>query len=143
MRSWVWAFLLTIATLFPAIPALSAARKQHTVALGKWLSVKWAVGPEEDRVFTLKVRPLYVDERLKEYVTGEPHEVTERLFVVRRAFRLNDQLPEDKDKKLPRWHWEHSGWLLVDRVTGRVSLLNLPLFDASQSAAAWFRDYAG
>ena len=32
---------------------------------------------------------------IKEYVVGSAHEVTDRLFVVRRAFRINDALPED------------------------------------------------
>ncbi len=41
----------------------------------------------------MKVRALYVDGKLKEFVTGEMHEVTDRLFVVRRAYRLNNNLP--------------------------------------------------
>jgi hypothetical protein len=31
--------------------------------------------------------------------------------------------------------------MLVDRVTGRVSPINLPEFDAFYSAASWYRDY--
>jgi len=80
-----------------------------------------------------------VDGRVKEYVLGQPHEVTDRLFVVRRAFRVNDSLPEDSGS--PRWQWQRGGWLLVDRTTGRVSALNLPEFDAYYSAASWYRDY--
>jgi len=38
------------------------------------------------KLLDLKVRPLFVDTRLKEYTTGTPHELTDRLFVVRRAF---------------------------------------------------------
>ncbi len=67
---------------------------------------------------TLKVRALVVDGRVKEYVMGAPHEVTDRLFVVRRVFRVNDSLPEDA---APRWQWQRGGWLLVDRLTGRIS----------------------
>ena len=44
------------------------------------------------KLLELKVRPLFVDTRLKEYTTGTPHELTDRLFVVRRAFRVNDTL---------------------------------------------------
>jgi len=79
-----------------------------------------------------------VDGRVKEYVIGSPHEVTDRLFVVRRAFRVNDSLPQDSG---PRWQWQRGGWLLVDRTTGRVSPINLPEFDAFYSAANWYRDY--
>jgi hypothetical protein len=76
---------------------------------------------------------------LKEYVLGAPHEVTDRLFVVRRVFRVNDSLPEDAG---PRWQWQRGGWLLVDRVTGRISPINLPEFDTFYSAVSWYRDYA-
>ena len=41
----------------------------------------------------------------------------------------------------PRWQWQRGGWLLVDRLTGRVSPINLPEFDAFYSAASWYRDY--
>ena len=32
-------------------------------------------------------------------------------------------------------------WLPVDRLTGRVSQLNLPEFDPFYSTASWYRDY--
>lgn len=86
----------------------------------------------------LKVRPLFVDTRLKEYTTGNPHELTDRLFVVRRAFRINDALPAEN---AARWQWQRGGWLLVDRLTGRISQLNLPEFDPYYSTASWYRDY--
>jgi hypothetical protein len=88
----------------------------------------------------LEIRGLYVDTPLKEYTTGAPHEVTDRLFVVRCVFRLNDTLP-DGTGPTPRWQWERGGWLLVDRVTGRVSQINLPEFDPFYSTASWYRDY--
>jgi hypothetical protein len=88
----------------------------------------------------LKIRPLYVDTRLKEYTTSVPHEVTDRLFVARRAFRLNDALPEE-DGATPRWQWQRSGWILVDRATGRVTQITLPEFDALYSTTSWYRDY--
>ena len=69
---------------------------------------------------------------------GPPHEITERLFVVRRMFRVNDGLADDST---PRWQWQRGGWLLVDRVTGRISPVNLPEFDVIYSPATWYRDY--
>ena len=101
------------------------------------MSVPWvpdSSGPPR----TLKVRPLLVDTRVKEYVLGPAHDVTDRLFVVRRVFRVNDSLPEDST---PRWQWQRGGWLIVDRVSGRLSPMNLPEFDAFYSAASWYRDY--
>lgn len=86
----------------------------------------------------MKVRALVIDGRVKEYALGMPHEVTERLFVVRRAFRVNDSLPEDSG---PRWQWQRGGWLLVDRFTGHASPITLPEFDVFYSAASWYRDY--
>ena len=65
----------------------------------------------------LKIRPLLVDGAVKEWTTGDAHDVTERSFVVRRVFRLNDSLPGDK---LGHWVWQRGPWLLVDRVTGHV-----------------------
>jgi hypothetical protein len=87
----------------------------------------------------VKVRPLLVDGRVKEYTLGLAHEVTERQFVVQRAFRLNDSLPEDSG--VPRWQWQRGGWLLVDRWTGHISAINLAEFDGIYSAASWYRDY--
>ena len=86
----------------------------------------------------MKVQALIVDGRIKEYVVGSPHEVTERLFVVRRAFRVNDSLA---DEATARWQWQRGGWLLVDRTTGRISAINLPEYDAFYSVASWYRDY--
>ena len=86
----------------------------------------------------IKVRALIVDGRVKEYVLGPPHEVTDRLFVVRRVFRVNDGLPEET---APRWQWQRGGWLLVDRGSGRISPVNLPEFDALYSSTSWYRDY--
>lgn len=116
----------------------AAATKVHVIALGKWMAVQWAGGGAEGNPVTLKIRPLVVDGRVKEYVLGVPHEVTDRLFVVRRVFRVNDSLPEDS---APRWEWQRGGWMLVDRGTGHVSAVNLPGFDAFYSAASWYRDY--
>ena len=119
----------------------AAGAKVHVITFGKWTSVQWlpATSIENGKPQTIKVRSLIVDGRIKEYVLGSPHEVTERLFVVRRAFRVNDSLP---DESAPRWQWQRGGWLLVDRMTGRVSAINLPDYDAFFSDVSWYRDYA-
>jgi hypothetical protein len=81
----------------------------------------------------------FVDTRLREFPVGLPHDVTGRLFVVRRVFRWNDNLPEQASST-PRWQPERGGWRLVDRVTGRDTQIILPEFDRFYSAASWYRD---
>jgi hypothetical protein len=117
-----------------------AAPKQRVVALGKWTMVKLMVGEDERTALDLKVRPLLVDGQAKEFTTGLPHEVTDRTFVVQRVFRLNDSLPQEMTPA--RWRWERGGWLLINRVTGKVQQIPLPEFDPYYSAVGWFRDYA-
>lgn len=134
MRRVLLPFLLLL--LVPA-----ALARTHNIAFGKVLSVKLFVGPAEDKTQEMKVRALYVDGKLREFTTGEAHDVTDQTFVVRRAFRVNDVLPED-GRKLPSWKWQRGGWLLVDRASGRVVRLELPDFDPYYSSASWFRDYA-
>jgi len=115
----------------------SGTAKVHVIVWGRWIAVQWA-GGADGKSATIKIRPLIVDGRVKEFVLGAPHEVTDRLFVVRRVFRVNDGLPEDS---APRWEWQRGGWMLVDRVTGHISAVNLQEFDAFYSAASWYRDY--
>lgn len=86
------------------------------------------------------MRAIYVDTHLKEFTVGLPHEVTDRLFVVQRAFRLNDSLPTALISPA-RWQWQRGGWMLVDRSSGHISQLNLPEFDSYHSVANWYRDY--
>jgi hypothetical protein len=120
---------------------LSAASKPHFVGFGSPQSVKLFVGPSEDRTMDLTVRALYVDTKLKEFTTSKPHDVTDREFVVRRAFRINDALPDDPHKS-PKWIWQLGGWLLVNRSSGKITLLKLPDFDPFYSEVSWYRDYA-
>ena len=117
-----------------------AFARQHQITWGKWLPVKWFVGPTDDKVQPMNVRVLYVDGHVKDFTTGQPQDITDQLFVVRRAYRLNDQLPEDANK-VPHWKWQRAGWLLVNRDSGRVSELKLPEFDPFYSVASWYRDY--
>lgn len=121
--------------------AASAFARQHTVAFGKPMPVKLFVGPSESKTQDITVRALYVDGSLREFTTGDAHDVTDRVFVVRRAFRVNDVLPDD-EKKVPAWKWQRGGWLMVERGSGHVTRLSLPDFDPYYSNAAWFRDYA-
>ena len=133
---------LLLCALFAArLPA--AAGKVHTVTLGAVRRVPYT--PAEatpdtrtEEATSLKVRPLFVDEKQKEWTVGDIHDVTDRSFVIRRALRLNDSLPAEA----PRWTWQPGPWLLVDRITGHITALHLPDFDAEVSKAVWFRDYA-
>jgi len=127
-----------------AIP-ISALRtpKVHTVALGPSKRVPYSAafdpagaqpGDKE-----LRVRPLLVDDKIKDWTTGEMHAVTERSFTVRRAIRLNDALPGEKGD---RWIWQRGPWLLVDRSNGHYTALKLPDYDPAVSQVVWYRDYA-
>ncbi|HLW84548.1 MAG TPA: hypothetical protein VKR60_04985 [Candidatus Sulfotelmatobacter sp.] len=117
----------------------AATAKTHVITFGKWMPVKLLGANGDNQAQTLKVRPLMVDGRIKEYTLGSAHEVTERLVVVQRAFRLNDSLPEEPGA--PHWQWQRGGWLLVDRSTGHVSAIHLAEFDSDYSVASWYRDY--
>jgi hypothetical protein len=128
--------LVSVLACVAAVGAM-AASKPHVITFGKWIAAKWPDATGQ-KFLDLKVRPLLVDTRLKEYTTGLPHELTDRLFVVRRVFRINDALPAES---AARWQWQRGGWLLVDRLTGRISQLNLPEFDPYYSTASWYRDY--
>ena len=121
-----------------------AAPKVHTVALGPVRRVPYVAADvareaKEDEAGTLRIRALTVDGVLREWTTGEPHSVTDRSFTTRRVLHVNDALPGDK---AGRWVWQPGPWILVDRVSGRVTALHLPEFDASVSEVAWYRDYA-
>lgn len=141
MKHW---FVATIA-LFVALPALTAAapRKGHSVVLGAARRVAYSqtgdpagAASQENE---LKIRALLVDGAVREWTTGEAHDVTDRSFVVRRAIRINDTLPGDR---LGKWVWQRGPWLVVDRVTGRIAPLRMPDYDPAVSQVAWFRDYA-
>jgi hypothetical protein len=140
--------LITTLAFLPISPRFAEAAappKVHVVALGTVKKVPY-MPPESASIAgkpadpqMLKVRPLMVDGRQKEWTTGDAHDVTDRSFTVRRALRLNDALPGDA---AARWSWQPGPWLLVDRTTGHITALHLPDFDAEVSEAVWFRDYA-
>src|SRR4051812_7104225 len=122
-----------------AMMAVGASAKTHVISFGKTANVQWFVTPEKSQ--PIAVRPLYVDGKLREFTTGDVHEVNDSAFVVRRAYRINDYLPED-EKKVPNWKWQRGDWLLVNRRTGNVAAINLPDFDPFYSVVSWYRDYA-
>jgi hypothetical protein len=117
-----------------------AVAKPHVTAFGKWISVPMPGGNGDEKPVTVRVRPLLVDTRVKELTLGPVHDITDRLFVVQRAFRVNDSLPME-NAPAPQWRWQRGGWLMVDRVSGRVSTINLPEFDVDYSRVSWYRDY--
>jgi hypothetical protein len=122
----------------------AAAAKPHVVSLGPMKRVPYippdaTAAEQTEDATTLKVRPLLVDGRQKEWTTGEAHDVTDRSFTIRRVLRLNDALPGES---VAHWIWQPGPWLLIDRSTGHVTALHLPDFDPLVSQAVWFRDYA-
>ena len=148
--------LVLAAILVAALVASAAPRKAHSVVLGAVKKVTYTTAgapagaaPSENE---LKVRALLVDGVLKEWTTGDAHDVTDRSFVVRRVLRLNDALPSDMAKPADKpgekpapaashWVWQRGPWLLVDRATGHVIALKLPDYDPGVSQVSWFRDY--
>ena len=128
---------------FPLGTAAAKPPKVHSVTLGPARRVPYTP-PEatpdsksEDST-TLRIRSLVVDGNQKEWTLGEVHDVPDRTFVVRRALRINDSLPDES----PRWTWQPGSWLMVDRSTGHITALHLPAYDPQVSDVVWFRDYA-
>src|SRR5271170_3544131 len=87
----------------------AATAKVHTVVFGAVRRVPYSAagdpagntGEEKE----LKVRPLLVDGKVKEWTTGDSHDVTDRSVAIRRALRINDALPEDPVDKAEHWVW--------------------------------------
>jgi hypothetical protein len=137
------AVVMTVVALFGgAAVVLAAPRKGHTVFLGAARKVAYSkagdpagAAADED---SLKIRALLVDGVVKEWTTGDTHEVTDRSFVVRRVIKLNNALPGDAKEN---WVWQRGPWLLVDRMTGHAVALKLPDYDPGVSQVSWFRDY--
>ncbi len=144
------AILFFFLVLF-CVPIRAAGRKTHSVVLGAAKKVPYSkvgdpsgAAPGED---SLRIRAILVDGVLKEWTTGDAHDITDRSFVVRRAIRLNDALPTEEHGQrsagaVSPWVWERGPWLLVDRATGHITALHLPDYDPGVSQVSWFRDYA-
>src|SRR5271156_1630871 len=131
------------ATALPSLLQAEAKAKVHTVVFGAARKVPYSAAGDpagnDGEETELKIRPLLVDGKAKEWTTGDAHDVTDRSVAVRRALRLNDALPTDKTE---HWVWQRGPWLLIDRNTGKVTALHLPEFDPSVSSVTWFRDFA-
>ncbi len=157
LRPWIGPGLLLLLVLVLAGSAFAAKDKDgeakkpkppkpprvHSVALGGAKKVPHTKAGDPAGALPgeteQKVRPLLVDGRVKDWTTGDPHDVTDRSFAVRRALRINDALPADKTE---HWVWQRGPWLLVDRTAGHLVPLKLPDYDPSVSDVIWFRDYA-
>jgi hypothetical protein len=84
-------FLIAVAVgMALCTPALSADSKRHVVIFGKPAIVKIFAGNDETTPLEIKVRPLYVDGKPKEFTTGDAHDITDQQFAVQRAFRVKD-----------------------------------------------------
>ncbi len=129
--------------LLVLFPLRVQAAKLHIVTLGAVRKVPYTppeatADNKSEEATTLRIRPLVVDDKPREWTVGELHEVTDRTFVIRRALRINDGLPGEP----ARWSWQPGPWLQVDRTSGHISPLHLPEFDPQISEVVWFRDYA-
>ena len=148
-KSLAFVVAVVVSAIFAPCPS-NAVPQAHTGFMGAVKRVPYSkvgdpAGAAADEN-SLKIRPLLVDTVLKEWTTGDAHDVTDRTFVVRRAIRLNDSLPGESSKNsaaaASHWVWQRGPWLMVDRVTGHVTALKLPDYDPGVSQVSWFRDYA-
>lgn len=136
--------LCALCLLFSGVRAHAAKTARiHTVGLGSGKRVPYSAATDPSGALAaekeLRVRPLIVDDKVKEWTTGDSHAITDRSFAVRRALRLNDALPGDKGE---HWIWQKGPWLLVDRTNGHYVALKLPEYDPAVSQVVWYRDYA-
>jgi hypothetical protein len=130
--------LLTFAAVLAVAVYGQAKPKTHTVAVGRGHLVSWTIGEAAEQR-SLMVRPLVVDERRKEWVMGEPHDVTDHSFVILQVQQINDAQPSEK---VPHFIWQTGSWLQVERNTGHITVLRLAGYDPALSGISWFRDYA-
>ena len=135
--------LLTAIALAAVLSAAAVPRKPHQVGLGAAKRVPYSqagdpagAAPGETE---LPVRAVFVDGVLKEWITGDAHDVTDRSFVARSAVKINNALPGGKPDQ---WVWQRGSWLVVDRTSGHAAALHLPGYDPAVSHVSWFRDYA-
>ena len=137
---------LAVVLLLVCGHGLHAVTRPHTVGLGPVKRVPHtSVGDPSDASLhgtadgELKIRALVVDGQVKDWTTGEAHDITDRSFTIRRALHINDTLPADAKE---RWVWQRGPWIMVDRTNGHVTALHMPDYDPTISEVVWFRDYA-
>src|SRR5579883_381939 len=131
--------LAMLAAAMAGTLAQAAATKAHVVSLGGVRRVAYSVAGDpvgaRAEETELRIRPLIVDGKVKEWTTGDAHDITDRSFVVRRALHVNDTLPTDAGGHVPaaHWVWQRGPWLLIDRTSGKVTALRLPDYDPTVS----------
>src|ERR1700723_4718029 len=116
MRRFAGLTSLLFLTLFTILSASAAPRKAHTVVLGAVRHVPYSKAGDPASAAAgesvLDIRALLVDGVLKEWTTGEAHDVTDRSFVVRRVIRLNDSLGGGKPRAAgSRWVLQRGPWV--------------------------------
>jgi len=135
--------LLPLFLLIPSLSFAGSRAKPHVVFLGGGKRVPYSIASDPDNAASGEnygvEGPLVVDDKIKDWTTGEAHDITDRSFVVRRALRLNDSLPGDRTE---RWIWQRGPWIMIDRVNGHITAMKLPDYDPAVSQVVWFRDYA-
>src|SRR5690348_31732 len=89
--------LLTISIIL-SLAAVPAEAAPHAVLFGNPMTVPMFLGASQTQSLQMTIRTLSVDGHLREFTTGEPHNISNTLFVVRKAYRVNDWLPEDQEK---------------------------------------------
>ena len=161
MRTILRTLLLAVAAAIAclAIPVAIGAptHKTHSVVLTAAKKVPYSKLGDPAGAATgednLRIRALVVDGLIKEWTTGDAHDVTDRSVVVRRVMKINDSLPGEGSASGGgagsaksvlagnHWVWQRGPWLLVDRVSGHVAALKLPDYDPGVSQVVWFRDY--
>ena len=141
-----WLAIVAIGTLLSVSPVIQAApRKAHVVVLGAARKVAYskagdpagaAAGETE-----LKIRALMVDGVLKEWTTGDAHDVTDRSFVVRRAIKLNDALPGDNPGQpaIPRLPAKPHRAISRLCPPAKPALVNKPSSEGAQQHWVWQR----
>jgi hypothetical protein len=100
MNRKLWLAIVAVGTLLSVSPVIHAApRKAHVVVLGAARRVAYSKAGDPAGALAgeteLRVRALLVDGAVKEWTTGEAHDVTDRSFVVRRVIKINDALPNE------------------------------------------------
>lgn len=123
--------VLVVAVLFAALTTAQAApRKAHVVVLGAARKVPYSKAGDPAGAATgeteLKIRALLVDGAVKEWTTGDAHDVTDRSFVVRRVIKLNDTLPSDKST---------SGDKIGEKATAGVKPVPAPAASSARAAS--------
>jgi hypothetical protein len=149
MRDGMKFSIMVLAALLAALPLAQAApRKVHVVVLGAARKVPYSkVGDPAGAIpgeTELKVRALVVDGVVKEWTTGDAHDVTDRSFVVRRAIKLNDTLPSENaipSDKLGSGDSAGAGNKPApsEKPVGKPGLIGKPAPSGTQSPWVWQR----